>query len=221
MTEFYFVRHGQTVVNLEHKFNGGLTNKPLTEEGRQRAKLAGQGLAAVHFTQVLTSSMPRAVKTAELIMGENQFRDRTPVKAVDGLREMIMGQWDGLSEEEINDPAAVNRFRHDILAFDAQDADRIGAEKFSAVVTRSLPVIDAAFHAYPQGTILVVGHGALYRVLLNALTGHPLADAGNARIVANSTITRMTTLDGQHFDTLMWGVEPEDYPAAAAALNRK
>ena len=43
MGHFYFVRHGQTVWNVENKICGA-TDSPLTEHGRQQAAETGKNI---------------------------------------------------------------------------------------------------------------------------------------------------------------------------------
>ena len=46
--EIYFVRHGQTVWNVEKRFQG-LSDSPLTELGITQAKLLGEKLKNIKF----------------------------------------------------------------------------------------------------------------------------------------------------------------------------
>ncbi|WP_225046689.1 histidine phosphatase family protein [Lacticaseibacillus kribbianus] len=199
MTEFYFVRHGETTVNQAHQFNGGLSNGPLTAVGVAGAQAVGARLAQHHFTQVLSSSMPRAMATTDLIMAANAYAKTTPVQPVNALREMILGDWDGRTVEELNAPEAIATYSHDPLAFDATIADRIHAEHYAAVERRTRTVIDTAFAAHPAGRILVVGHGIVFLLLLNTLLGRPLAEARESRILQNATVTKLITANGRDF----------------------
>ena len=52
MGHFYFVRHGQTVWNVENKICGA-TDSPLTEHGRQQAKFSIHPLAVQQIQQKL------------------------------------------------------------------------------------------------------------------------------------------------------------------------
>jgi broad specificity phosphatase PhoE len=45
MGHFYFIRHGQSVWNVENKICGA-TDSPLTEYGREQAKETGQKILA-------------------------------------------------------------------------------------------------------------------------------------------------------------------------------
>ena len=50
MGHFYFIRHGQTVWNVENKICGA-TDSPLTEYGREQAKETGQKLSLIHISE--------------------------------------------------------------------------------------------------------------------------------------------------------------------------
>ena len=68
MGHFYFIRHGQTVWNVENKICGA-TDSPLTEYGREQAKKTGQKILTegVKADEILCSPLSRAADTARLI----------------------------------------------------------------------------------------------------------------------------------------------------------
>ena len=68
MGHFYFIRHGQTVWNVENKICGA-TDSPLTEYGREQAKETGQKILAegIKADEILCSPLSRAADTARLI----------------------------------------------------------------------------------------------------------------------------------------------------------
>ena len=68
MGHFYFIRHGQTVWNVENKICGA-TDSPLTEYGREQAKETGQKILTegVKADEILCSPLSRAADTARLI----------------------------------------------------------------------------------------------------------------------------------------------------------
>ena len=51
MGHFYFVRHGQTVWNVENKICG-CTDSPLTEYGREQARETGRKILAEESRQM-------------------------------------------------------------------------------------------------------------------------------------------------------------------------
>ena len=68
MGHFYFVRHGQTVWNVENKICGA-TDSPLTEYGREQARETGRNILAQKITadEILYLPLSRAADTARLI----------------------------------------------------------------------------------------------------------------------------------------------------------
>ena len=68
MGHFYFVRHGQTVWNVENKICGA-TDSPLTEYGREQARETGSKILAegIKADEILCSPLSRAADTAQLI----------------------------------------------------------------------------------------------------------------------------------------------------------
>jgi broad specificity phosphatase PhoE len=85
-----FVRHGQTEVNREGRFQGRL-DPPLTELGAEQARLVAAGLAGCGAELVLTSPLQRASATA----GAIAEAAGAPVEVDDRLVEIDYGEWDG------------------------------------------------------------------------------------------------------------------------------
>ncbi|MCI1985528.1 MAG: histidine phosphatase family protein [Lactobacillus sp.] len=208
MTEFYFVRHGETQINLRNGFNGGLSDSPLTAKGQDGARAVGQALAGVHFIQAVSSSMPRALTTTRLILAPNAYT--TPVAPADGLREMKLGRWDGQSMATVNEPALLDLYFHDLHGFDTRGAAKVGSETYSGVLARSYGVIAATVAAHPTGKVLVVAHGIVFQLLLNTLVGVPFERLREPAMIHNTTITRLTTRNGREFERLSWDEAPQN-----------
>ncbi|MFZ3043490.1 MAG: histidine phosphatase family protein [Minisyncoccia bacterium] len=62
---FYFVRHGETLLNAEHIRQG--EEGALSEKGRRQADKVGQYLKQFPIKRIITSSYPRAQETAGII----------------------------------------------------------------------------------------------------------------------------------------------------------
>jgi probable phosphoglycerate mutase len=69
MKKLYFLRHGLTVMNVEGKWSG-TTETPLTPEGRDQAKRAGQQAKGLDIDYIVASPLGRARETAEIIARE-------------------------------------------------------------------------------------------------------------------------------------------------------
>lgn len=92
-----FVRHAQSVGNVEKRMQGG-ANFPLTELGRtQAAKLAHRLVAeSWHPTHLYSSPIRRAVQTAEIVLA-NLISERLPASVAD---ETGLTEWNLTTEAE-------------------------------------------------------------------------------------------------------------------------
>ena len=65
LPELYLARHGETAWTISRQHTGR-SDIPLTERGERNARSLGERLRGTTFTTVLTSSLIRARRTAEL-----------------------------------------------------------------------------------------------------------------------------------------------------------
>ena len=91
MGHFYFVRHGQTVWNVENKICG-CTDSPLTEYGREQARKTGRKILAegIQADEILCSPLSRAKDTAQLISEMTEI----PCRVEPRLIEQNFGKWE-------------------------------------------------------------------------------------------------------------------------------
>jgi broad specificity phosphatase PhoE len=168
---FYLLRHGETDANVARRF-AGWSDDHLNDRGRQQCvdladRLAGEGIEAVY-----TSPVRRAVETAEILAGQLGARVRT----VHDLREIDVGPWKGLTEDEV-----VAAWPTEYAAWrDAPHRLQLsGREALSDVQGRALEALDQMAHARlsaSEAPVLVVSHLAALRVLWLAATGRALAE---------------------------------------------
>jgi len=90
------VRHGQTDWNRERRVQG-LSDLALNEIGRRQAEALAHALRNETIDAIYTSPLRRARETADAI---GRFHD-VPVIVHDGLKELDVGQVDGLTYEEM------------------------------------------------------------------------------------------------------------------------
>lgn len=96
MQVVYFVRHGQTVWNVENKICGAY-DSPLTEKGREQARVTALKIQTeinegrMHIDSILASPLSRAYDTAQEISNIIHI----PVKVEERLREQNFGKWEG------------------------------------------------------------------------------------------------------------------------------
>lgn len=159
MKRLILVRHGETTWNLERKLQG-VTDVPLTAEGRTQALRLARHLADEHFDAIYSSDLQRAWITAQLITAEHE---PLRINNEPRLREPSKGVWEGKTWREIvaHYPDQVS----DYLA-DREHAPP-GAEVLSAIVARVAALLDDLAQAHPnQETVLLVAHGQTLRILI-------------------------------------------------------
>lgn len=158
MTKVILVRHGQTLWNLEMKYQGHC-DVALTKKGEEQAKRVAQRLADENIAAVYASDLSRALKTAECIAKKHNLS----VVAIPGFREINFGEWEGLTYESINNQWS------DTMAtlFTHPDETQIpGGETFRAVKERATLALGKLVAEHPDQTIVVVSHGGTIRTLL-------------------------------------------------------
>jgi probable phosphoglycerate mutase len=117
--EVFLIRHGETEWSLNGRHTG-VSDIPLTENGRQVARLWQPYAAARTFALVLSSPLQRARQTCELA----GLGPQTRIEA--DLREWDYGGYEGLT------PQQIRAARPDWLIFrdgcpDGESADQVGA----------------------------------------------------------------------------------------------
>lgn len=163
----YITRHGQTVWNLEHRYQGQ-GDSPLTEEGeRQAARLAGR-LTAVPLDAVYSSDQRRAWRTAQVV---------TSGRALDVVqdpawRERAYGDWEGMTRPDI---AARFPDQWRAHAEDRAGSKPPGGENLREVQQRVVTALAALRERHAGQQVLVVTHGGTLWVLACTLHGDDLA----------------------------------------------
>ena len=160
-------RHGETDWNRESRFQGH-ADTTLNDAGRQQARELADRLAGEDIVAVYASPLLRAFETAEIV-GE---RLGLGVETVEGLREVDVGSWSGLTRTEIERrfPEGFRRW----LDFDHGWDD---GESYEALGTRVLAALTDLAVRHPSERVLVVSHGGPMRAALAAAASVSYADA--------------------------------------------
>ncbi|MEG0613882.1 MAG: histidine phosphatase family protein [Clostridium sp.] len=95
-TTVYLTRHGQTVWNVEGRMQGW-NDSPLTELGIKQAEWLKDRLEGVKIDYIYSSSSGRAYETAKIVNKDRNIR----IVNHDGLREIKLGEFQGLTQNEI------------------------------------------------------------------------------------------------------------------------
>lgn len=154
-TDVVLVRHGETAWSRSGQHTGS-TDIPLTPEGEQSARRLAPLLAALRFSQVLTSPLQRARRTCELA----GFAAQAQTEA--DLVEWNYGAYEGLTSAEIQTQAP------GWLVFTDGCPDGESPGQVAERVDRLLAKVRA-----DQGPALLFAHGHLLRVLVARWLGLP------------------------------------------------
>ncbi|MEV0265236.1 histidine phosphatase family protein [Streptomyces sp. NPDC050617] len=156
-------RHGQTLWNLERRFQG-TTDIELTETGVEQARRSARLLAALGPDAIVASDLRRAAATAAELTAVTGLEVTHDAR----LRETYAGEWQGLTHEEI-----LARFGEQYTAWKRGEAVRRGGgELETEVAERAAPVVlDHAEKLPDGGTLVVVSHGGTIRTTIGRLLG--------------------------------------------------
>ena len=162
-TRLYLVRHGATAVTAEDRFSGA-EGVDLSDDGRRQAQRLGERLRGEGIPAVYSSPYSRAMDTAAIV---SKGWPVTPI-AVDGLREISHGHWEGLRRQEVEERFASEyaMWEQDPFTFAPE-----GGESGLGVLARALPAIRTIVSTHAGSKILVVSHKATIRLLLSSLLG--------------------------------------------------
>jgi len=165
-TVVYLVRHGAVVGAETRRFIGHL-DVPLSPHGEHQVAAVARRLAAVPLAAVYSSDLVRTRRSADLVAAPHGLR---PI-ALAGLREFAMGQWEGLTAEEIRALAP------DSFAAWMADVGRFqfpGGENLEQVAARSWAVFEDIVAAHEGQRVAIVAHGGSLRAILCRALGMAL-----------------------------------------------
>jgi probable phosphoglycerate mutase len=92
--EFVFVRHGESVLNAQGRYTGGL-DAALSPRGRRQAVAASDGLAGRRVDWVVASPLRRARDTADAVAGPHRVLVETDARLVEHCKGVLEGQLRG------------------------------------------------------------------------------------------------------------------------------
>lgn len=95
VTRLYLIRHGQSAGNAEGRF-GGHSPTPLSDLGKEQAKITAQYLSKERIDAIYSSDLIRAVNTAEPLA---ELLD-LPIIKTSAFRERKVGVLEGLTFDE-------------------------------------------------------------------------------------------------------------------------
>jgi len=164
---FYFIRHGQTDLNLKGIVQGRAVDSPLNETGHRQARAFYEAFRDVPFDKVYTSTLLRTKQTVRPFLDAG-----VPTEELSGLDEISWGIYEGKEQDETvmaGFEAIVTAWRNNEL-----DTGVPGGESPNELVARQKEAVRHMLAQEREKTVLVCMHGRALRIMLCHLTGTPV-----------------------------------------------
>lgn len=164
----YLLRHGDTRTDAVRRYIGR-TDVPLSETGRRQAEWWRTELAPLSFNRIICSDLGRTCETAGIINeGRNAVVETSPE-----LREIDLGDWDGLPRDEVRRRFPVEYEKRGLNPAGFRPEN---GESFFDLSSRAVPAFEKVVRSTAGGNILIVGHAGVNRVILCYLLEMPLSN---------------------------------------------
>ena len=167
MTTILLARHGETDWNREGRFQGH-ADPPLNATGHAQAAELAAELKDVELAAVHSSPLRRALETAQRVAAEHGLE---PV-AIDALREVDVGSWQGLTRPEIE-----TRYPEQFARWLDYDQGWEDGESYEEMGRRAVAALLELAAAHAGERVLAVTHGGPIRAAFAFADGTSHADA--------------------------------------------
>lgn len=195
MTELVLIRHGETEMNRELRFQGHV-NVGLNAVGLEQARRLARRMAGEHADALYASDLLRAQQTAQPISGELAL----PPLADAALREQSFGRVDGMRVDDIKAqwPDAWEGW----LRFDENYAMPEGesARQFHG---RVMDALHRLVVAHPEQRIVVVTHGGVLDMIYRTARALGLSGPRQSEI-PNAGLNRIRMGSSGPIEILDW-----------------
>jgi broad specificity phosphatase PhoE len=163
----FIARHGETDYNKKGLLQGRGIDAPLNETGKKQAAALAGYLKRYKTDLLATSSMIRAWQTAEF------YQKKTSLDLLKNcdLDEMDFGNFEGVE---------YNKAAHDLDELNQAwkrgevNLEIPGGESPRGVFNRANTVVESYIHSLKTGTVVLIVHGRLIRILLAEWLGYGL-----------------------------------------------
>lgn len=194
MTELVLIRHGETDMNRELRFQGQV-DVALNAVGHAQARRLADRMAGERADAVYVSDLRRACQTADPIAGELALSYVTEA----GLREQDFGRVDGMKVDDIQRDhpeawAGWLRFEEDFAMPDGEST-RVFHARVMAAVQRLVA-------AHAGQTVVVVTHGGVLDMIYRTARSLGLNGPRQSEI-PNAGLNRIRVREGG-MDILAW-----------------
>lgn len=159
--KLYFVRHGQSMANLE-KVYSGQHDFLLTDSGKEQAVAIRPFMEKIPFDKVFTSDLTRVIQTQKLALPDAEVALRSPL-----IREIDAGSITGTP---IGSSPTVNEEGE-------KDYTPYGGEKASDVCARLKNFLEENVEPYDYENVAIFAHHGILIAMLSLAVGKVINSA--------------------------------------------
>ncbi len=145
------IRHGETEWNRNRRIQGCRSDTRLSQKGLEQADRVAAVMQKEQIDAIYSSPLKRAAETAQIIAEASRLR----VHFVNELREIDLGQLDGLFERELTG-------QYEVLWKDLRNGNTTApmpeGESLQDLQKRASWAIDRMLERHTDGTVVVVAH---------------------------------------------------------------
>lgn len=183
--KLYFVRHGQTLWNIQKIFQG-VKNSNLTELGKEETRKLKERLKDVEFTHFYSSPLGRTIETINIL---TEDRNNPEIRLIPEFQEIYMGDIEGMPNEE-----ALRKYPDELYNLWNDGAkynpESFGGETFESVFARTKKGLDRIVSQHKDDdVILIVSHGIALDVIFENMRGNSFDSIKERNVPANASVT--------------------------------
>ncbi|MBN1103662.1 MAG: histidine phosphatase family protein [Deltaproteobacteria bacterium] len=173
--KLYLIRHGQ-VLGYDDFPIYGHTDVELTEVGILQMEHLAERLRLVEIGVIYSSDLKRCLAGARILARHHDVS----IQPMAALREVYFGAWEGMGLSEIREqfPRELTEREADLVHF----APPGNGESIARLAERVLPCTRDILNRHKEGNIVIVGHGAVNRVILCDALGLDLSRMFNLHL---------------------------------------
>ncbi len=155
------VRHGETIWNAEGRIHGR-ADIELSDRGKEQAKNVSQMLALENPVKIFSSTLKRAVKTAELIALPHSMQ----VEQRHELDEIDYGVFEGVSFRELDQDEKLGKLWADRRKDKYNFTPPEDGESFHEMDEKRIkPFVKEMLEKYSKKTVIIVAHSGTNRLI--------------------------------------------------------
>lgn len=186
--KLYFIRHGQSLGNLESKFLGH-TDRDLSPLGYQQAAKTAEYLKSIHIDKVYSSDLLRAYNTCCEYL---KIADKTAIKLIE-LREIFAGDWENHLFSELQTDFADS---YSIWLNDIGNATPPNGESVKNLTERAKNIITKIASENDGKSVAIFTHAAFIRSFFNYCYNNNLSEMKNLPWSGNASVSSVEFTDG-------------------------